>query len=128
MKNLLAYILIVLSLIFAEEALAKGGEDKVNIKEATTSSLEKAKGMETWNGDKISLRHVKKLNNKKNKMVEVLRRAQIELTSGDIIYPEEVRFVLISKGYFRTQKERVPHNDDTTGDDGSVGRAPHGDD
>ena len=85
MKNLLAYILIVLSLIFAEEALAKGTVDKVSVKVATSSSLEKAKGMETWDGDKISLKHVKKINNQKNKMVEVLKRAQIELTSGDII-------------------------------------------
>jgi hypothetical protein len=125
MKNLLTYLLIGLSLIFAEEALA--AEDKVSVKVATSKSLKKAKAMETWDGDKVSLRRVKRVYGKKHNMVEVLKRAQIELTTGDIIYPEEVRFVLVSKGWFRSSKERVPHNDDTTGNGGN-GKAPPSDD
>jgi hypothetical protein len=125
MKNLLTYLLIGLTLVFAEEALA--AQDKVSIKMASSSSMKKAKGMETWDGDKVSLRRIKKVYGKKHNMVEVLKRAQIELTSGDIVYPEEVKYVLVSKGFFRTSKERVPHNDDTTGN-GGTGKAPPSDD
>ena len=127
MKNLLTYLLIGLTLIFAEEALAKDSEDKLSIKVASSTSMKKAKAMETWDGDKVSLRRIKKVYGKKHNMVEVLRRAQIELTSGNIIYPEEVRYVIISKGFFRSQKEKVPHNDDSTGN-GNQGRAPHTED
>ena len=123
MKTLLTYILIAFTLIFAEDALA--GE-KV-LKTATAKSIKKAKSMETWDGEKISLKKVKSIRGKKKDMLEVLRRAQIELVTGDVIYPEEVQYVIVPKGIFRSSKERVPHNDDTTGI-GGVSKAPHGDD
>ncbi|MBT7610267.1 MAG: hypothetical protein HN576_10955 [Bacteriovoracaceae bacterium] len=125
MIKVLTYLLIGLTLIFAEEALAN--QDKVSVKVATTTSIKKAKAMETWDGDKVSLWRIKKMYGKKHNMVEVLKRAQIELTSGDIVYPEEVRFVIVSKGFFRSKKERVPHSDDTTGNGGAK-RAPPSDD
>ena len=127
MKNLLTYLLIGLTLVFAEEALAKDSQEKLSIKVASSSSMKKAKAMETWDGDKVSLRRIKRKYGKKHNMVEVLKRAQIELTSGDIVYPEEVRFVIVSKGFFRSKKERVPHSDDTTGNGGAK-RAPPSDD
>lgn len=124
MKTLLTYILIAFTLIFAEEALA--GEKAV-LKTATATSIKKAKAMETWEGHKISLNKVKAIKGKSKDMLEVLRRAQIELVTGDIIYPEEVQYVIVPRGTFRSSKERVPHNDDTTGI-GGVSKAPHGDD
>ena len=126
MKNLLTYIVIVLTLAFAEEALASQSEKAV-LKTATPQSIAKAKVMETWEGTKISLKKVKSIKGKKKNMLEVLRRAQIELVTGEVIYPEEVQYVIIQKSFFRSSKERVPHNDDTTGI-GGVSKAPHGDD
>jgi hypothetical protein len=127
MKNLLTYLLIGLTLVFAEEALAKDSQEKLSIKVASSSSMKKAKAMETWDGDKVSLRRIKRKYGKKHNMIEVLKRAQIELTSGSIIYPEEVRYVIISKSTFRSQKEKVPHSDDSTGN-GTQGKAPHTED
>ncbi len=124
MKKLIMYTLITLALIFSEDALAQEASKskEVSVYKVTNKGLKKAKGMVTWNGASISIAKVKKLRRKKNNMLDILRRAQIELLSGEIIYPEEVRFVLIPSG----PKTRSPHDGDSKINE-TILKAPHGD-
>ncbi|MCO4794310.1 MAG: hypothetical protein KC493_11385 [Bacteriovoracaceae bacterium] len=124
MKTLLAATIIVLSFVFATGAQA--GDDlkktkKVSVEKAAKTS-KKVKGFETYRGEKFSLN---KVRGRSHSIVEVLKRHQIEMISGEIVYPEEVEFVLVPSNV-RAPKSRAPHTDDGSGP--NVGRAPKSDD
>ncbi len=122
MKTLMAVTLFVLSFTIATGSQA--GElsrvKKVHVESAEQTDNQ-AKGFETYRGRKFSLKSVRGRN---NSIVEVLRRHQIEMTSGEIVYPEEVEFVLVPANA-KAPKARAPHGDDGSGT--GVGRAPKSD-
>lgn len=92
---------------------------KVQTKKVTKTT--KAEGLELETGRKIHLDRVVKRRFKKKRISEILRRDQIELTNGEIIYPEEVQFALVPETrLIRVQMEKSPRGDDE--------RAPRGDD
>lgn len=93
---------------------------KVSTKKVTKST--KAAGLELETGRKIHIDRVVKRRFKKKKISEILRRDQIELTSGEIIYPEEVQFALVPETRLIRvhMAAKAPRGDDE--------RAPRGDD
>jgi hypothetical protein len=73
-----------------------------------------AAGMETYHGQVISLQDIKKRFFQKKTIAEVLSRSQIELSNGEIVYPEEVRFALVPRyqrggGVEKAPHEKAPH-------------------
>lgn len=93
---------------------------KVTTEKVTKST--KAEGLELGSGRKIHIDRVVKRRFKKKRVSEILRRDQIELTNGEIIYPEEVQFALVPE----TRLIRVRYDEKSPrGDDE---RAPRGDD
>lgn len=122
MKTLMAVMMITLSFTFATgtEAGELTKVKKVHVERAAKAD-KKAKGFETYRGRKFSLKSVRGRN---SSIVEVLRRHQIEMTSGEIVYPEEVEFVLVPAAG-KAPKARIPHGDEGSGT--GVGRAPKND-
>lgn len=123
MKTLMAVMMINLSFTFSAQTSASEltKVKKVHVEKAE-KTVKKAKGFETYRGRKFSLKSVRGRN---TSIVEVLRRHQIEMTSGEIVYPEEVEFVLVPANA-KAPKARMPHGDDGSGT--GVGRAPRDDD
>ncbi|MDC1174853.1 hypothetical protein OAT67_05725 [Bacteriovoracaceae bacterium] len=88
--------------------------EKVEVKKVKANT--RAVGFETFRGEVMSLRDVKKKWFKKKTLKEVLSREEIELVNGQILYPEEVEFGLVINTRLG-DKNRAPHGDDE--------RAPH---
>jgi hypothetical protein len=122
MKTLMAVTLFVLSITFSAGSQAR---ELTKVKKVHVESAEKtervAKGFETYRGRAFSLNQVR---GKNTSIVEVLRRHQIEMTSGEIVYPEEVEYVLVPAAV-KAPKAKAPHGDDGSGT--GVGRAPKDD-
>lgn len=125
MKTLLAVTFVVSTLFAGTQAFAGNQElnktKKVKVTKAGKAS--DAKGFETYHGKKFSLKNIRGRN---ESIVEVLRRHQIEMTSGEIVYPEEVEFVLVPNQAMNNPKARAPHGDEGSGP--GMGKAPKGDD
>ena len=69
------------------------------------------RGVETFNGDVFKARQLKLSSRKKVR--ELFAHNEIELMSGQIIYPEEIQNVfLASRGLFKGRVEKAPHHDD----------------
>jgi hypothetical protein len=85
---------------------------KITTEKVTKST--KAAGLELGSGRKIHIDRVVKRRFKKKKVSEILRRDQIELTNGEIIYPEEVQFALVPETRLISVRydERAPRGDD----------------
>jgi len=129
MKKILQIItLAIIGMLITGASEAQGASSykrvteivKVETKKVTKST--KAAGLELESGRKIHLDRVVKRRFKKKRISEILRRDQIELTNGEIIYPEEVQFALVPETrLIRVQmEEKAPRGDDE--------RAPRGDD
>lgn len=114
--TLSALIALVPQLLEASEtSLLIKYAQKVEISHLSHKQTKSAIGMETLWGETFSHADVKSPKwDKKTGLLGVLSKAQIELKSGQIIYPEEVRFGLIPKNF-------------GNGIDGIdiVGKAPH---
>ncbi|MBT3583379.1 MAG: hypothetical protein HN509_00620 [Halobacteriovoraceae bacterium] len=119
MKRLLK--LLILALIpfamMASESIASDKYKKLaKLKQVSTTQVTArtvAKGMETFYGERISLREVKKRWFRKKTIKEVLSREEIELSNGQILYPNEIEFALVPK-YARPPKgdEKAPKGDE----------------
>jgi hypothetical protein len=122
MKTLMAVMIITLSFAFQTKTEAREltKVKKVHVEKAKRAD-KKAKGFETYRGRKFSLKSVR---GRSSSVVEVLRRHQIEMTSGEIIYPEEVEYVLVPVSS-KSPRAKIPHGDDGSGT--GVGRAPKND-
>jgi hypothetical protein len=121
MKKILQLItLAILAMIFAGASEAEASPkykkvtEIVKVKTNNVTKKTQAAGLELDNGRKIHIDRVVKRRFKKKRISEILRRDQIELTNGEIIYPEEVQFALVPE----TRLIRVHMQ----------GKAPRGDD
>ena len=120
MKNWMKLMtLLALSLTFSHGAMARLPKNPLLIKKIpveTVKSSTKALGLETYEGRKIALSAVKKKWFTKKTLHEVLKRDQIELKNGEIIYPEEVEFGLALKKYMANRASnpygRAPKDDE----------------
>lgn len=85
---------------------------KVVTKKVTKKT--QALALQLDSGRRVHLDLIVKRRFKKKRVSEILKRAQIELKSGEVIYPEEVKYALVKKTNFvRVIMEgRAPRGDD----------------
>lgn len=123
--QLIALAFTVMLMTGVSEAQASKYKKVTEIVKVETKKVTKkteAAGIELETGRKIHMDKIVKRRWKKKKVSEILRRDQIELTNGEIIYPEEVQFALVPETRLvRVHMEgKAPRGDDE--------RAPRGDD
>ena len=123
--QIIALAIIEMLITGASEAQAAKYKKVTEIVKVVTKKVTKktqAAALELETGRKIHIDRVVKRRFKKKRISEILRRDQIELTNGEIIYPEEVQFALVPETrLIRVHMEgKSPRGDDE--------RAPRGDD
>jgi len=114
MKTLVKVLLVVMvSFLSVQGSYASGLKSAGKMKKVSTEQVTKktkALGLETYEGRTIDINSVKKRFFKKKTVAEILNRAQIELKSGEIVYPEEVQFALVPKnGRYPKELVKAPH-------------------
>ena len=114
MKTLVKLLLVVMvSFLSVQGSYASGLKSAGKMVKVSTEQVTKktkALGLETYEGRTIDLDSVKKRFFRKKTVAEILNRAQIELKSGEIVYPEEVQFALVPKnGRYPKEFDKAPH-------------------
>ena len=99
-------LLITFALFLGMEAMAADFE-RIHVNQARPETQMKV--VETFYGDIISVDSVINLQRPVN-LGKIMRSHQIELSDGQIFYPEEVEYLINSKG--PKAMEKAPHTPD----------------
>jgi hypothetical protein len=127
--KLLIQITLLLTVMLALGNTAEAASKKTKrVRAERVTKKTEAKGIETYGGRIVKLTSIKKRLFRKKNIAEILRRGQIELSNGEILYPEEVEFALVPASQrAEFNNVRIPKDDERAPKDDD-GRAPRDDD
>lgn len=126
--KMLIQVTLLLTAMIALGNPVQAKENKVKrVRAERVTTKTDAKGIETYGGRIVKLSSIKKKLFRKKTIVEILNRGQIELSNGEILYPEEVEFALVPESQRKPiDVARIPDDERAPKDDD--GRAPKDDD
>jgi hypothetical protein len=107
MKALIqAMTLIAMSFVFNYNANAQSADAVEKVAAQKAPAHAEVDSLELYDGDQIS---VVQIRTHSNRAGAILGASQIELTSGEIIYPEEVRFAVVRGISDKNPHQKNPH-------------------
>lgn len=107
MKALIQVLtLIALSFAFNQSANAQSADADIKVPATRVAASAEVNALELYDGDTINVVQIKRRNNSAG---SILGASQIELTNGEIIYPEEVRFAVVRGDSNKNPHQKNPH-------------------
>lgn len=108
-------------LLLATFETAYSKDVMVKIPSSRIKRSTKVLGMRTFAGKLIAVKMIRGLRNKvKVKVLDIMKKPQIELKNGEIIYPEEIHFFYTKKKSYKKSYKKLKQP--------ITYRAPEGDD